>query len=132
MMSIIEYFPTKRPRNPTSAISLIFLSNRASRPHPLLSAQRNRSSGKFSSTAIIFAEAGRMRTGNTRMRLLPLIGATYFMVSGGPYGLEDIIGKAGYLRALIILAVVPIFWSFPTSLMVGELASAMPEEGGYY
>jgi amino acid transporter len=54
------------------------------------------------------------------------------MVSGGPYGLEDIIGKAGYWRALVLLAVVPLIWSLPTSLMIGELASAMPEEGGYY
>ncbi len=67
-----------------------------------------------------------------KLRLLPLVGATYFMVSGGPYGLEDIIGKAGYLRALILLAVIPFFWSLPTALMVGELASALPEEGGYY
>ena len=66
------------------------------------------------------------------MRLLPLIGATYFMVSGGPYGLEDIIGSAGYGRALLLLLLIPFFWSFPTSLMVGELASALPEEGGYY
>jgi amino acid transporter len=71
--------------------------------------------------------------GNIRkMRLLPLIAATYFMVSGGPYGLEDIIGKAGYIRALIILLLVPFFWSLPTALMVGELASAMPCEGGFY
>jgi amino acid transporter len=71
--------------------------------------------------------------GNMRkMRLLPLIAAIYFMVSGGPYGLEDIIGKAGYTRALIILLLVPLFWSLPTSLMVGELASAMPCEGGFY
>lgn len=67
-----------------------------------------------------------------KMRLLPLIAATYFMVSGGPYGLEDIIGMAGYGRALLILAVVPLMWSLPTSLMVGELASAVPEEGGFY
>jgi amino acid transporter len=66
------------------------------------------------------------------MRLLPLIAATYFMVSGGPYGLEDIIGKAGYGRALLLLLLIPIFWSLPTSLMVGELASAMPCEGGFY
>jgi amino acid transporter len=66
------------------------------------------------------------------MRLLPLIAATYFMVSGGPYGLEDIIGKAGYGRALLLLALVPLVWSLPTSLMVGELASAIPEDGGYY
>ena len=67
-----------------------------------------------------------------KLRLLPLIGATYFMVSGGPYGLEDIIGKAGYLRALLMLAIIPFLWSLPTSLMVGELASAIPCEGGFY
>jgi amino acid transporter len=67
-----------------------------------------------------------------KMRLLPLIGATYFMVSGGPYGLEDILGDAGYGRALMLLLLIPLVWSLPTSLMVGELASALPEEGGYY
>ena len=67
-----------------------------------------------------------------KLRLLPLIGATYFMVSGGPYGLEDVIGQAGYLRALLLLATLPFLWSLPTALMVGELASAIPDEGGYY
>jgi amino acid transporter len=66
------------------------------------------------------------------MRLLPLIGATYFMVSGGPYGLEDIIGKAGYGRAILVLLLIPLFWSLPTSLMVGELATAIPTDGGFY
>jgi amino acid transporter len=54
------------------------------------------------------------------------------MVAGGPYGLEDIIGKAGYARALVLLAIIPFLWSLPTSLMVGEVASAIPDEGGYY
>lgn len=67
-----------------------------------------------------------------RMRLLPLMGATYFMVAGGPYGLEDIIGEAGYWRALLLLAAIPFLWSLPTSLMVGELASSIPAEGGFY
>ena len=66
------------------------------------------------------------------MRLLPLVAATYFIVSGGPYGLEDMIGMAGYGRAILLLILVPIFWSLPTALMVGELASAIPEEGGFY
>jgi amino acid transporter len=66
------------------------------------------------------------------MRLLPLIGATYFMVAGGPYGLEDILGDAGYGRALFLLLLIPLVWSLPTALMVGELASALPAEGGYY
>lgn len=67
-----------------------------------------------------------------KLRLLPLLVATYFMVSGGPYDLEDIIGFAGYGHALLLLTLLPFFWSFPTALMLGELASAVPEEGGFY
>ncbi|MGO9776181.1 MAG: APC family permease [Terracidiphilus sp.] len=67
-----------------------------------------------------------------KLRLLPLIAATYFMVSGGPYGIEDILGGAGYGTAILILLVLPFVWSLPTALMVGELASAMPVDGGFY
>ena len=67
-----------------------------------------------------------------KLTLVPLVAATYFMVSGGPYGLEDIIGMAGFNRALLILVFVPFLWSMPTALMVGELASAIPDEGGFY
>lgn len=67
-----------------------------------------------------------------RLALLPLVAVTYFMVSGGPYGLEDVVGQAGYARALLLLCIVPILWSLPTALMIGELASALPEEGGFY
>jgi len=67
-----------------------------------------------------------------QLRLLPLIAATYFMVSGGPYGIEDILGGAGYARAILILLVLPIIWSLPTALMIGELAAALPAEGGFY
>src|SRR3954464_6937982 len=67
-----------------------------------------------------------------RLRLLPLVAATFFMVSGGPYGLEDLVQKAGYSRALLVLALVPFIWSLPTALMVGELSAAIPEDGGYY
>ncbi|MGB6689118.1 MAG: APC family permease [Terracidiphilus sp.] len=66
------------------------------------------------------------------MRFLPLIAATFFMVSGGPYAIEDILGGAGYARAIVILLVLPVLWSLPTALMIGELASALPAEGGFY
>ncbi len=69
---------------------------------------------------------------NRRLKLLPLVAATFFMVSGGPYGIEDILGGAGYLKALVILLLLPILWSLPTALMIGELASALPVEGGFY
>ena len=66
------------------------------------------------------------------MRLLPLVAATYFMVAGGPYGIEDILGGAGFLKAIVILTVLPFLWCLPTALMIGELASAIPAEGGFY
>jgi amino acid transporter len=72
--------------------------------------------------------AGQFR----RMRLLPLMAATFFMVSGGPYGIEDIIGGAGYTWAFVLLLCLPLLWSMPTGLMIGELASAIPAEGGFY
>ena len=67
-----------------------------------------------------------------KLTLLPLIAATYFMVAGGPFGLEDIVSKAGYAGAIAILLVTPLIWALPTALMVSELASTLPKQGGYY
>src|SRR5262249_25586816 len=67
-----------------------------------------------------------------KLTLFPMIAATYFMVAGGPYGLEDIVGSAGYGGALLIILLTPVLWSVPTALVVAELASAIPEEGGFY
>jgi amino acid transporter len=64
--------------------------------------------------------------------LVALVAATYFMVSGGPFGLEDLIAEAGYGRAVLVLLVTPVVWSLPVAMAVGELAAAYPEEGGYY
>jgi amino acid transporter len=67
-----------------------------------------------------------------KLTLWPLVAATFFMVSGGTYGTEDIVHGAGYGRAILILLLTPILWSLPTAFMIGELSSALPEEGGYY
>jgi amino acid transporter len=60
------------------------------------------------------------------------VAATFFMVSGGTYGTEDIVHGAGYGRAILILLLTPVLWSLPTAFMIGELSSALPQEGGYY
>jgi amino acid transporter len=70
-------------------------------------------------------------SGRDEMRLWPLVATTYLMVSGGPYGLEELVAS-GYPTAVTVLLLVPVVWSVPTAFMVGELASALPEEGGYY
>jgi len=67
-----------------------------------------------------------------KMTLLPLIAATYSIVAGGPFGLEDIVARAGYVGAIGILLLTPLLWGLPTALTVSELASAIPSEGGYY
>ncbi len=70
--------------------------------------------------------------GLIRLTLWPLVAATFFMVSGGTYGTEDIVHGAGYGRAILILLLTPLLWSLPTAFMIGELSSALPFEGGYY
>src|SRR5213593_525625 len=54
------------------------------------------------------------------------------MVSGGTYGTEEIIHGAGYTRGILILLFLPVLWCLPTAFMIGELSSALPQEGGYY
>lgn len=61
-----------------------------------------------------------------------IVGLIYFSISGGPYGLEGVIGESGAGMGLLLIVVTPILVSLPTALMVAELGTAMPVEGGYY
>lgn len=67
-----------------------------------------------------------------KLGLLSLAAATYFMVSGGPYGIEQMVQGSGYKLALLIVFLTPLVWSLPTGLMVGELSAALPSDGGFY
>ncbi len=72
---------------------------------------------------------------NVRLRrelgFLPLLAVLFFNVSGGPYGIEDSVGVFGPGLVLLLLVLTPLVWSLPVSLVMAELASALPEEGGY-
>jgi amino acid transporter len=72
-------------------------------------------------------------TGGLRreLGLVPLAAVVFFNVSGGPYGIEDSISAFGPGLALLLLVVTPLVWSLPVALAMSELASAMPDEGGY-
>jgi len=35
-------------------------------------------------------------------------------------------------RGILILLFLPVLWCLPTAFMIGELSSALPQEGGYY
>jgi len=61
-----------------------------------------------------------------------LVFILFFCTSGGPYTTETLIHSVGPGLGLLILLLVPVIWSVPEVLIVGELASMLPEEGGYY
>ncbi len=61
-----------------------------------------------------------------------LVFVMFFTVSGGAYTTEGLVGSVGPGLALLMLLLVPVIWSLPEALIIGELASMLPEEGGYY
>ena len=61
---------------------------------------------------------------------LPLVFVLYFNVSGGPFTIESLVAEVGPGLALLILVAIPLLWSLPETLIVAELASMLPEEGG--
>lgn len=63
--------------------------------------------------------------------LVPLAAIVFFNVSGGPYGIEDMVPEFGPGLTLLLLVATPLLWSLPVALAMSELAAAMPVEGGY-
>ena len=66
------------------------------------------------------------------LTLLPLFGLIYFTVCGGSFGVEPLVGLSGPGLALILIVITPLVFSIPNMLMVREMNSMMPVEGGYY
>jgi amino acid transporter len=67
-----------------------------------------------------------------KIKPLQLIAVIFFTVSGGPYGLEPLLGYAGEHGAILLLLVTPILWDIPAIFTVLELNGMMPVTGGYY
>jgi amino acid transporter len=67
-----------------------------------------------------------------RLSLFALICVAYFATSGGAFGIEPLVGDVGPGWAFLLILVTPFVWSLPMALMVAELATLMPDEGGYY
>jgi amino acid transporter len=90
--------------------------------------------GRSHSTDSLIAETLERTTAAAsprKLNMLQLVMITYFSVSGGPFGLESIVGEAGPRISLLGLCVIPWVWALPQALMTAELATAIPEMGGY-
>jgi len=55
----------------------------------------------------------------------------FFWVHGGIYGNEAMLMAGPPLYVFVLLGVVPFIYSLPIALIVAELSSAFPEDGGY-
>ena len=67
-----------------------------------------------------------------RAGLLSVMGLIYASGCGGPYGTEDFVGQTGPGLLILLLFVLPWFWSVPMALATAELSAMRPVEGGYY
>ncbi|XP_030454105.2 probable polyamine transporter At1g31830 isoform X1 [Syzygium oleosum] len=66
-----------------------------------------------------------------KVSVLPLVFLIFYEVSGGPFGVEDSVGAAGPLLALLGFLVFPFIWSVPEALITAEMGTMFPENGGY-
>jgi amino acid transporter len=71
-------------------------------------------------------------TERRKLGFWPMVALIFFTVSGGAYGLEALVGAVGAQLAIALVVFLPLFWALPISLMVAELSTAIPEDGGYY
>ncbi|GMH09149.1 hypothetical protein Nepgr_010989 [Nepenthes gracilis] len=66
-----------------------------------------------------------------KVSVLPLVFLIFYEVSGGPFGVEDSVGAAGPLLALVGFLAFPFIWSVPEALITAEMGTMFPENGGY-
>ncbi len=66
------------------------------------------------------------------LTIIPLFALIYFTVCGGAFGAEPMVGLSGPGLALMLMIITPLVFSIPNMLMVREMQSMMPVEGGYY
>jgi len=66
---------------------------------------------------------------NKAVGLLALVVLIFYEVSGGPFGIEDIVRAGGPFYALLGFSLF-LVWSIPEALITAELSTALPEASG--
>src|SRR5512133_3111521 len=66
------------------------------------------------------------------MGWMALFAMIHFTVCGGSFGAEPMVGLSGPGLTLLLFVLTPLLFSVPNMLMVREMQSMMPAEGGYY
>ena len=66
---------------------------------------------------------------------LPVLSAffmIYIFVSGGSFGIEEMVSSSGPGLTLVLLMALPFVWALPMALVASELGSALPGTGFYH
>jgi amino acid transporter len=67
-----------------------------------------------------------------RMRLITAVIFVFTLTCSGSFGMEDVVSSSGPGMTLIMILVLPFFWSVPLAFVSSELGSMVPEAGGLY
>lgn len=67
-----------------------------------------------------------------KVKFVPMVFLMYMFISGGAFGIEDMVGGAGPGITLIILIILPIIWAYPYGLVCTEMGAKYPEAAGMY
>jgi len=70
------------------------------------------------------ADSGVRSLQRTQVRLITVFFMIYILASGGSFGIEDMVSSSGPGLTLLLLILLPAFWSLPMALIAGELGSA--------
>ena len=68
----------------------------------------------------------------TRVPLFSAFFMIYIFVSGGSFGIEEMVASSGPGLTLLLLLALPVIWALPMALVASELGSAIPDGGGFY
>nr|GEU30021.1 probable polyamine transporter At1g31830 isoform X1 [Tanacetum cinerariifolium] len=74
----------------------------------------------------------KLRNTGNKPTSIPMVGHNIqYLVSGGPFGIEDSVRAACPFLALIGFLVFAVIWSVPEALITAEMGTMFPEDGGY-
>jgi amino acid transporter len=63
---------------------------------------------------------------------IKLFATMFVLLCGGPFGLEEIVPLAGPGLFALVLVAMAVIWALPSALIVAELVSELPVQGGTY
>lgn len=77
------------------------------------------------------SSGGCLETGAVKVGLASVAAISFFNVSGGPWGSEDIVGTAGPALGCLGILIFTVFFCVPQCYYTAELCCAYPSNGGY-